>query len=115
MGCSHLWQVVLGGAGTLAAVLGPLMIQTASAAEPPRFNIKSTCRQAEPLSGDKSVYQYCVDEEVRARKQVVSSWASYRSRSQRSCVAETRIGGAPSYVDLLTCLQLAKGAPSLPP
>jgi hypothetical protein len=116
MGLSHPRQIGrVGGAGLIASVLGLLVIQSASAAGPPRFNIRATCRQAEPLSGDKSVYQSCVDEEVSARKQVVSTWASYRSRSLRSCVGETRIGGAPSYVDLLTCLQFDKGAPSLPP
>jgi hypothetical protein len=112
MGCSHSWRIGhFRGAGTVASVLSLLVIQSApAAAQPPRFNIKATCRQAEPLSGDKSVYQSCVDEEVYARKQVVASWSSFRPRTQRSCVSETRIGGAPSYVDLLTCMQLDKGA-----
>jgi hypothetical protein len=30
------------------------------------------------------------------------------------CVGEADIGGTPSYVDLLTCLQLAKDARQLP-
>ena len=107
------WRI--GCAEIITFVLGLLLAQSAAvAAQPPRFNIKATCREAQPLSGDKSVYQGCVDEELSARKKVIASWSSFRSGWQKSCVAETEIGGAPSYVDLLTCLQFDKGAASLP-
>jgi hypothetical protein len=86
------------------------------AAGVPRFNIKATCRQAQPLSGlgDKSVYRGCVDSEVEARKKLAKLWRSFKVSSRMSCVGETPIGGIPSYVDLLSCLQLDKEAGSLP-
>ena len=102
----------------LAAILALPLAQTtlAVAAGVPRFNIKATCRQAQPLSGsgDKNVYQGCVDSEVEARKQLTKLWRSFKDISRRSCVGETQIGGVPSYVDLLSCLQLDKEAGSLP-
>src|ERR1700730_14228610 len=102
----------------LAAIFALILAQAtlAVAAQPPRFNIKATCRQAQPLSGsgDKSVYQGCVDSEVEAQKQLYKIWQTFKPSSQRSCASETQIGGAPSYVDLLTCLQLDKEAGSLP-
>jgi hypothetical protein len=37
------------------------------------------------------------------------------TRGQRAhCVALSRLGGPPSYVELLTCLELAKAVDSLP-
>src|ERR1700730_10364189 len=100
----------------LAAIFALTMAQTtlAVAAQPPRFKIKAPCRHAQPLSGsdDKSVYQGCVDGEVEAQKQLAKIWRTFKPSSQRSCASETQIGGAPSYVDLLTCLQLGKEAGS---
>jgi hypothetical protein len=102
----------------LAAILALVLAQItlAVAAGVPRFNIKATCRQAQPLagSGDKNVYQGCVVSEVEARKQLAKLWRSFKDSSRRSCVGETQIGGVPSYVDLLSCLQLDKEAGSLP-
>jgi hypothetical protein len=68
-----------------------------------------------PLLGDKdrSVYQSCIDAEVEARQKVIGSWSTFQSGAQSICVRETQIGGVPSYVDLLTCLQLSKDATSL--
>ena len=102
----------------LTAILALVLTQTtlAEAAGLPRFDIKATCRQAQPLlgTGDKNVYQGCVDSEVEARKQLAKLWQSFKDSSRRSCVGETQIGGVPSYVDLLSCLQLDKEAGSLP-
>jgi hypothetical protein len=91
-------------------------ITLAIAAGLPRFDIRATCRQAQPLSGsgDKEVYQGCVDSENEARDRLAKSWRSFKSSSRRDCLGETQIGGVPSYVDLLSCLQLGKEAGSLP-
>jgi hypothetical protein len=102
----------------LTAVLALILAQVtlAAAAGLPRFNIRATCRQAQPLlgSGDKDVYQGCVDSEIQARKRLAKSWLSFKNGSRTNCVGETQIGGVPSYVDLLSCLQLEKEAGSLP-
>lgn len=102
----------------LATILALGLLQTtlAAAAGVPRFDIKASCRQAQPLSGsgDKDVYQGCVDSEVSARKQLAKLWRSFKDSSRRSCVGESQIDDVPSYVDLLTCLQLDKEAGSLP-
>jgi hypothetical protein len=99
-----------------AAVLTLVIAQTAlaQAAQPPRFNIRATCRQAQPLTGDKSVFQSCVSEERGARKTLAKGWSTFKSTSRRSCMEEAQTGGTPSYVDMLTCLQLDKEAGSLP-
>lgn len=102
----------------LTTILALILAQTilAVAAGLPWFDVRATCRQAQPLmgSGDKDVYQGCVDSEVEARKRLSKLWRSFKDSSRRSCVGETQIGGVPSYVDLLSCLQLDKKAGSLP-
>jgi hypothetical protein len=76
----------------------------------PKFDIKATCRRAQPLSGEKGAFQSCIDDEVRAQKDLSRSWFSFRAASRATCAQETRIGGGPSFVELLTCLELDKQA-----
>jgi hypothetical protein len=100
----------------VAAVFTLVVAQTAlaEAAQLPRFNITATCRQAQPLTGDKSVFQSCMSEESSARNKLAKSWSTFKPGSRTSCVGEAQEGGTPSYVDLLTCLQLDKEAGALP-
>jgi hypothetical protein len=89
-------------------VLGTL---PAVAAGPPKLNIQATCKRAQPLSsGEKDAYQSCANDENDAQKELVKTWSSFKAAAQSTCVQETMIGGAPSYVELLTCLQLDKQA-----
>jgi hypothetical protein len=95
-----------------AAVLVLVIAQTAlaEAAGPPMFNIKATCRQAQPFTG--LVYRSCVSQETRARKKLAKTWSTFKSGARRSCAQDPGFGGAPSYVDMLICLRLANaGAP----
>jgi hypothetical protein len=41
-------------------------------------------------------------------------WSQLRETERRECIEEADINGTPSYVDLLTCLQLAKDTRQLP-
>ena len=77
----------------------------------PKLDIKATCRRAQPLSvGEKSAFQSCMDGEVRAQKQLSHKWSSFKAAARAICTQETRIGGAPSFVELITCLELDQQA-----
>jgi hypothetical protein len=76
----------------------------------PKFDIKATCRRAQPISGEKGAFQSCIDDEAQAQKDLSRSWFSFRAASRATCTQETRIGGAPSFVELITCLELDKQA-----
>jgi hypothetical protein len=90
-----------GGADTFGPALKSL----------PKLDIKATCRRAQPLSeGQKSAYDSCINDETEAQKQLSRSWFSYRAGSRTVCTNETKIGGAPSFVELVTCLELDKQA-----
>ncbi|SEF10207.1 hypothetical protein SAMN05444161_8394 [Rhizobiales bacterium GAS191] len=84
----------------------------ASAGSPPKLDINATCRRAIPLLGDSdnSPYQGCMRDEMDALSELSKSWATFKPGAQAVCTQETRIGGAPSYAELLTCLQLDKQA-----
>jgi len=43
-----------------------------------------------------------------------TQWSQFRETDKTQCLGEANIGDTPSYVDLLTCLQLAKDARQLP-
>src|ERR1700746_4218255 len=98
-----------------AAIGASLFVATAASAattgSPPKLDIKATCQRAQPLSGgEKSAYQSCLEDELQAQKELAMSWSSFKAGAQKDCVEETKIGGAPSYVEILTCLELDKQA-----
>jgi hypothetical protein len=55
----------------------------------------------------------CVADEQGAMEQVQNQWPQFHETDKTQCIGETQIGGTASYVDLLTCLQLAKDARQL--
>ena len=85
----------------------------------PKFDIARGCRldstQAFDLSaGLNETVKRCVADEQQALTQLQTQWSQFRESDEAQCIGETNIGGTPSYVDLLTCLQLAKEARQLP-
>jgi hypothetical protein len=97
----------MAGAGLL------LIAATAAAAEGvPRFDIETLCRSAPRLEPtDPNPYQGCVRDETEARSQLERQWASFDAAQREECVRATDVGGAPSFVDVLTCIQMAAGTP----
>jgi len=85
----------------------------------PKFEIARGCRldstQAFDLStGQNETVKRCVADEQQAVTQLQTQWSQFRDSDKAQCTEETNIGGTPSYVDLLTCLQGAKLARQLP-
>jgi hypothetical protein len=85
----------------------------------PKFDINRQCRldstQAFDLSaGLNETVKKCVSDEQQALTELQTQWSQYRGPDKAQCTAETGIGGTASYVDLLTCLQLAKEARQMP-
>ena len=73
-------------------------IAVSAANRVPNFNIASICKNE---SG-------CTQDEQATRDQLFSNWQQFRDTDTSRCVQETSIGGMPSYVELLTCLQADK-------
>jgi hypothetical protein len=99
-------------------VLGSQLVMTVADGVP-KFDIARQCRldstQAFDLSaGLNETMKKCVSDEQQALTELQTQWSQFREPDKAQCTAETSIGGTSSYVDLLTCLQLAKEARQLP-
>jgi hypothetical protein len=79
----------------------------------PTFDIARSCKldlaATAGLAVDQSVKR-CVSDEKTALQQLTSQWSKFSGSSKAECIPQESIGGTPSYVSLLTCLQLGKWA-----
>jgi hypothetical protein len=91
-------------------LFGGLWALPATAQEPPRFSVEATCKEARPLTPqDTNPYESCMRDETAAERQLREIWSSSAPGQRNMCGQEAQIGGTPSYVDMLTCLQIAQG------
>ncbi|WP_262271036.1 MULTISPECIES: hypothetical protein [Microvirga] len=82
----------------------------AAAQQLPRFNVEATCKEAQPLTPqDTNPYESCMRDETAAERQLRDIWSTAPEGTRATCGQEAQIGGTPSYVDMLTCLQVAQG------
>jgi hypothetical protein len=75
----------------------------------PNFDIAHSCKldiaATAGLTVDQSM-KNCVRDERQARQQLARQWSKFPTPRRASCTADESIGGTPSYVSLLTCLQM---------
>jgi len=77
----------------------------------PKFDVERTCQPATAaasLPGRASAA--CQRGEQDARSILQKDWTQYSATDQTRCTGLVTKGGAPSYVELLTCLETAKQA-----
>jgi hypothetical protein len=100
------------GAAIAAAIHG-----IAAAGGPPELDVRPSCRAADRVSvivagADKAHadMKACLDDERTARVALLRHWASFSPVVRTQCVGMNRTGGPPSYVELLTCLEVMRDA-----
>jgi hypothetical protein len=72
----------------------------------PVLNVKPTCQGAEVAAVNPGqTLDTCLQKEEAARDQLRKSWANFPARDRTECSGAATIG-PPSYVDLLTCLEM---------
>lgn len=59
--------------------------------------------------------QSCEQDERDAHNKLEQVWTTYSVSERERCTRISTLGGSPSYVELLTCLEIAKAAQQLPP
>jgi hypothetical protein len=75
----------------------------------PKFDTARECR----LEGGPSVdLARCSRDEAAALRQIQEAWAQYAGTDRKTCTTEATIGDFASYVELLTCLEMARDAKS---
>ena len=83
----------------------------------PTLNVEPSCRAAADAAAMGALagantrdVASCMRDESEARDTLVQEWAQFATPDQRRCVSETQTGGSPSYVELLTCLEMIRDA-----
>ncbi|MGA9001102.1 MAG: hypothetical protein WB504_01410 [Pseudolabrys sp.] len=80
----------------------------------PKFDVERTCRPAAAagiLPGRDS--SACQRDENDARSKLEQDWTQYTAAQRNQCAGFAGLDRAPSYVELLTCLEIAKQAKEL--
>ena len=93
----------------VAVVAASLAVDQAAAADRiPAFDILRNC-SAEVASAGTEKIADCTKDETDARNKLDKSWPQFGASDKHACVGESGIGGAQSYVELLTCLEMSSG------
>lgn len=81
----------------------------------PQFDVNPTCsaaaRSGAQLTPNK---ESCMRSELGARSQLVQRWGEFPASDRASCTGLATLGPSKSYVELLTCLEMARDARRIP-
>ncbi len=78
---------------------------------PPTLAVEQGCREAARADPLKQITaEACMGQERSAREQLTKDWATFSAGDRTHCLRLTNIGGMPSYVELITCLQMSRDA-----
>jgi hypothetical protein len=76
----------------------------------PNFNIEPICREVAGRADAPHYQEICLRKEREAQEQLRQKWATFRASTRSYCTQLASLGGVPSYVELLTCLDVAQSA-----
>lgn len=106
-------QRIVAGLGFTALLVLPDLARAKPDAVPV-FDVAPSCAEARAYAGsDKDLaYQGCMKDEREARAELVRKWVHFKPADRKDCVAQ---GAAPvpSYVEILTCLEMSEEASAL--
>jgi hypothetical protein len=100
--------------GIALAAAAATFATTACAADVPKLDLSKTCR---PIAGDVTLQidsERCFKSEQAARDELKKEWASFPAANRGLCTQTATMGGMPSYVALITCLEMKRDAAKLP-
>jgi len=99
----------------LAAVILPALPHSAAADDVPRYDVRKMCKADVQAYSSAQNVAACLADEQGARETLVSQWTQFATDSRARCSKMVGdVAGPQSYVELLTCLQMAKDVKSLP-
>ena len=70
----------------------------------PAFNIVGECHFE---SESSEAFDRCSKDELDARRQLQGEWSQFVAADKSTCIIEAAVSGFASYVELLTCLEMA--------
>jgi hypothetical protein len=87
----------------IMATLSPIAVSSSV----PQFDIARECRYE---GGSTAIFERCSQDETTALAQLRTEWAQFAGTDRKTCMVTTTTNGFASYVDLLTCLEMARDA-----
>jgi hypothetical protein len=99
---------------SLSVVLLATPLIVAVADQVPTFDVNPTCRGADAAAGAGGRgSDVCVRSELSARDQLGQQWAQFPEADRTRCVRLASMTAMPSYIQVLTCLEMARDARQL--
>ena len=95
----------------MVLVVTSIGLQTAIALadSPPKLNVNPSCdaaaRGAVTAGRNKEA---CLADERTAEDALAQNWSKYNAADKTQCIGNVRTGGPPSYVELLSCLEIMR-------
>src|ERR1700755_2105899 len=80
----------------------------------PEFDVNPSCRGATSAAISNRDLESCLKQERDARDDLGREWAQFPAGDRTTCEHSTSMGGIPSYVEMLTCLEISRDARNLP-
>jgi len=100
---------------SIAAISLGVQMSAAVADELPTFDVRKNCKADVQADSTAGTVTSCLADEQNARTTLVSQWTQFAPESRTKCTKMVSdIAGSQSYVELLTCLQMAKDVKTLP-
>lgn len=100
---------ILVAAAAVACLFGPAVAKHYGGGDAlPELNVKGSCSDAQKFStGDdrQNAYKGCMQDEMAAKDQLKKRWSSFKPKDRSNCVEQSR-APSPSYVEVLTCLEM---------
>ena len=72
----------------------------------PKFDIARECRAES--NGSQTMQDRCAEDEKQALDQLRTEWTQFGRSEKSQCIRESGMGDTPSYVELLTCLEMER-------
>ncbi|MGB8047773.1 MAG: hypothetical protein WCF53_07710 [Pseudolabrys sp.] len=99
----------------LAAVSLGLPMSAAVGDDVPTYDMRKSCKADVQAYSTAQSVAGCLTDEQNARATLVRQWTQFAPESRSRCSQMVGdVAGPQSYVELLTCLQMAKDVKSLP-
>jgi len=90
-------------------------VSVAVADEVPTYDVRKSCKVDLQSYSTAQTNSGCLADEQSARATRVSQWTQFTPESRSRCSQMVgSVAGPQSYVELLTCLQIAKDVKGLP-
>jgi hypothetical protein len=93
-----------------ALIVGSSLFAVAADAVP-TLKVEPSCRAAGidgMITGRTS--ESCMNDEKSAREDLAKTWSSFSAADKSHCLSMVSTGGGPSYVELLSCLEMSRDA-----